>query len=181
MTPELVSVFFFEWEGVFAMIGTCGHFFLEEELKVVARLHTATHLLQAGLRNILGDGVHQAGSDITAERLRFDFTFDRKLTPEELKGVEDWVNEVVKRDVSMEYQEMPYEKAIHIGALYFEKEKYPPLVKVYRAYDRDTGELFSQELCGGPHVTHTGEVGRFKIVKEEAVGAGIRRVRAIVE
>lgn len=153
----------------------------EEELKIVTRLHTATHLTQAALRKVLGERLHQAGSDITAERMRFDFTFDRKLTPEELQQVVDWVNEVIRRDVPMEYKEMPYEEAIHTGALYFEKEKYPPMVKVYRAYDPQTGEVFSKELCGGPHVTHTGELGKFKILKEEAVGAGVRRLRAVVQ
>ena len=153
----------------------------EEELKVVTRLHTATHLLQAGLRKILGESVHQAGSDITVERLRFDFTFDRKITTEELRQVEDWVNEVVKKDVPMGFQEIPYEKAIKTGALYFAKEKYPPMVKVYSAANPATGEVFSKELCGGPHVTHTGEVGKFKILKEESVGAGLRRLRATLD
>lgn len=153
----------------------------EEELKIVTRLHTATHLLQSALRKTLGDTVHQAGSDITAERLRFDFTFDRKLTPEEIKEIEDWVNMVVQKDVSMGYKELPYEEAIKTGALYFEKEKYPAVVKVYSAADPKTGEVFSKELCGGPHVSRTSELGRFKITKEESVGAGVRRIRAIVE
>jgi alanyl-tRNA synthetase len=151
-----------------------------EEVKIVTRLHTATHLLQAALKKVLGDKAHQAGSDITAERLRFDFTFDRKLTPEEIKEVEDWVNGIVQKDVPMGYKEMPYEEAIKTGALYFEKEKYPAVVKVYSATDPKTGEVFSRELCGGPHVSHTAELGHFKITKEESVGAGVRRIRAIV-
>jgi len=153
----------------------------EKELKIVTRLHTATHLTQAALRKILGDRVHQAGSDITAERMRFDFTFDRKLTPQELQQVEDWVNEVIAKNVPMGYQEMPYEKAIKTGALYFAKEKYPPIVKVYSAADLATGEVYSKELCGGPHVTRTGEVGKFKILKEESVSSGIRRIRAALD
>jgi len=153
----------------------------EEELKIVTRLHTATHLLQAALRKILGETVHQSGSDITAERLRFDFNFERKLTDEERQKVEDSVNYAVEKDFDMGFEELSYEEAIKTGALYFEKEKYPPTVKVYTAQDKKTGEVFSKELCGGPHVTHTGEVGHFRIVKEESVSAGIRRIRAVVE
>lgn len=152
----------------------------EEELKKATRLHTATHLLQAALRKILGGTVHQDGSDITAERLRFDFTFDRRLTEHELKLLEDWVNDVVKKDVPMACEELPFEEAKETGALYFVKEKYPPIVRVYSARDSKTGEVFSKELCGGPHVEHTGQVGRFKILKQESVGAGVRRIRATV-
>ena len=153
----------------------------EEELKKVTRLHTATHLTQAALRKILGESVHQAGSDITVERMRFDFTFDRKLTPEEIQKIEDWVNGVVERDAAMGFQEMPYSEAIQTGALYFAKEKYPPTVKVYSAADPASGEVYTKELCGGPHVTHTGEVGKFKILKEESISSGIRRLRATLE
>ncbi len=153
----------------------------EEELKIVTRLHTATHLLQAALRKVLGDKVHQAGSDITAERLRFDFAFDRKLSEEEIKKVEDLINDVIERNLDMGYEELLYEDAVKTGALYFEKEKYPETVKVYSAVDSKSGEVFSRELCGGPHVAHTGELVHFKITKEESVGAGIRRIRAIVE
>jgi len=153
----------------------------EEELKIVTRLHTATHLLQAALRKVLGDKAHQAGSDITAERLRFDFTFDRKLKDEEIKKVEDLVNDAVERNLDMGCEELPYEDAVKTGALYFEREKYPETVKVYSAVDPKSGEIFSRELCGGPHVVHTRELGHFKITKEESVGAGTRRIRAIVE
>ena len=153
----------------------------EEELKIVTRLHTATHLLQAALRKILGDAVTQAGSDITCERLRFDFTFDRKLTPDEIEKVEDLINDVIKRNFDMGYQELPYEEAIRTGALYFEREKYPAEVKVYSAVDPKSGEVFSSELCGGPHVSHTAELGHFKITKQESAGAGIRRIRATVQ
>ncbi|MDO8474405.1 MAG: alanine--tRNA ligase-related protein [bacterium] len=153
----------------------------EEELQIVTRLHTATHLLQAGLRKVLGETVHQAGSDITVERTRFDFTYDRKLTPEELKSAEQLVNEAIEKDLSMEYKEMSFQEAIATGALYSPKEKYPARVKVYSAWNPQTKEVFSRELCGGPHVTHTGEIGKVKIIKEEGVAAGVRRIRAVLE
>lgn len=144
----------------------------EEELKTVTRLHTTTHLLQAALRKVLGDEVHQAGSDITVERTRFDFTFPRKLTPEELKQVEDLVNDAITRDLSVTKVTLSREEAEKTGALHFFKIKYPSEVDVYSVGD------FSKEFCGGPHVTHTGEIGPIRIVKEEAVSAGVRRIRA---
>lgn len=147
----------------------------EEELKKATRLHTATHLLHASLRKVLGNEVHQAGSDITAERLRFDFSFPRKLTPDEIKQVEDLVNEAVGKDYPVIKEEMPYEDAIKSGAMAFFKLKYPPTVNVYSVGD------FSKELCGGPHVSHSAEIGKFKITKEEAVSAGVRRIRATVD
>lgn len=147
----------------------------EEEVKIVTRLHTATHLLHASLRKILGPEVKQAGSDITAKRLRFDFTFPRKLTTEEVKRAEDLVNEVIQKNMKVTKEEMPYEEAVKTGALSFFKLKYPPKVNVYSVGD------FSKELCGGPHVSHSSEIGHFKITKEEAVSAGVRRIRAIVE
>jgi len=147
----------------------------EEELKKATRLHTATHLLHASLRKVLGNEVHQAGSDITSERLRFDFTFPRKMTPEEIKQVEEIVNEAVQKDYPVTKEEMSYEDAIKSGAMAFFKLKYPPMVNVYSVGD------FSKELCGGPHVSHSAEIGRFKITKEEAVSAGVRRIRATVD
>lgn len=147
----------------------------EEELKIVTRLHTATHMLHAALRKVLGEEVRQAGSDITAERLRFDFTFPRKLTTEEIKQVEDLVNEAIEEDLQVIKQELPYEEAVKTGALSFFKLKYPPKVNVYSVGD------FSKELCGGPHVTRSGEIGHFRIIKEEASSAGVRRIRAVVE
>ena len=146
----------------------------EEELKKVTRLHTATHMLQAALRQVLGPEVHQMGSDITAERLRFDFTFPRKVTPEEISSVEDLINQKIKEDLTMNMIEMPIEEAKASGALTVERAKYAPIVKVYSI------ENFSKEVCGGPHVTHTGEVGNIKIIKEEASSAGVRRIRAQV-
>ena len=146
-----------------------------EEVEKVTRLHTATHLMQAALRKVLGPEVHQMGSDITAERTRFDFSFSRKLTDEEVKKVEDLVNEAIQKDLPVSYQELPIEEAKTTDALYFFKEKYPDRVKVY-----SMGE-FSKEFCGGPHVMNTLKVGKFKIAKQEAVGAGVRRIRGVVE
>ena len=154
----------------------------EDEVKIVTRLHTATHLLHASLRKILGDKVHQAGSDITAERLRFDFTFERKLTSEEINKVESLINDAVSKDLKVTKEEMSYEEAVKTGALSFFKLKYPPIVNVFTIGGTELAEVpFSRELCGGPHVSHTAEIGRFKITKEEAVSAGIRRIRAVVE
>jgi len=153
----------------------------EEEVKIVTRLHTVTHLLHASLRKILGEEVKQAGSDITAERLRFDFTFPRKLIPEEIKKVEELVNEVIKKNLPVIKEEMPYEEALKTGALGFFKQKYPERVNVYSVDPDSSGHPFSRELCGGPHVSHTSEIGQFKIIKEEAISAGTRRIRAIVK
>ncbi len=151
----------------------------EEELKKVTRLHTATHLMQAALRKVLGSEVEQRGSDITAERTRFDFTFSRKLTEEEIKQVEALVNEAVSQGLPMQKAVMPLEEAKKTGALFFFKNKYPDTVNVYYA-GHTIPDAFSKEFCGGPHVTNTSEVGKFKIVKEEGVSAGVRRIRADV-
>ncbi|OGZ29790.1 MAG: hypothetical protein A2931_00645 [Candidatus Niyogibacteria bacterium RIFCSPLOWO2_01_FULL_45_48] len=151
----------------------------EEELKRVTRLHTATHLLQAALREVLGPEVRQMGSDITPERTRFDFSFNRKLTPEELKKISELVNGMIKADLSVKMKEMDYEDAVKSGALSFFKHKYPKRVKVYSVGEE--GEEVSKEFCGGPHVSNTGEIGKLSIVKEEAVAAGVRRIRAKVE
>ena len=149
----------------------------DEEIKIVTRLHTATHLMQASLRKVLGDTVKQAGSDITPERTRFDFTFDRKLTDKEVKEVEDLVNGVIKKGMKVELKEMSIDKEKETGALYSDRETYPATVNVYSVID-DKGKVFSSELCGGPHVENTREIGKFSIVKQESVAAGIRRVRA---
>jgi len=153
----------------------------KSELEKVTRLHTATHLTHAALRAVLGPEVKQNGSDITVERTRFDFNFPRKVTPEELKKVEAWVNEAIKKNLVVEWRETSYEDAIKEGALGFFRQKYPPRVKVYTMYDKKTGEVYSKELCGGPHVDHTGIIVSFKIVKEEAVSAGVRRIRGVAE
>lgn len=147
----------------------------EEELKRATRLHTATHIIHAALRKVLGSEIKQAGSDITAERLRFDFTFSRKLTVEELEKIEDIANDVTDSDLPVVKEEMSFEDAIKSGALAFFKLKYPKRVNVYSI------DGFSKELCGGPHVARTGEIGTIKIIKEEPVSAGVRRIRATVE
>jgi alanyl-tRNA synthetase len=140
-----------------------------------ARLHTATHLLHAALRKTLGDHVKQMGSDITPQRLRFDFAHTQKMTIEEIKKVEDLVNEKIKEGLEVKKEEMKYQDAINTGAMAFFKEKYPENVTVYSA-----GE-FSKEICAGPHVKNTKELGSFKIIKEESSGAGVRRIRAVLE
>ena len=151
----------------------------KSELEKVTRLHTATHLMHAALREVLGPEVKQNGSDITVERTRFDFMFPRKLTDEELKKVESLVNAQVKKDLPVACVEMPKAEAEKTGALFFFKERYPEKVKVYYM-GKTLADAFSKEFCGGPHVTHTVEVGEFKIVKQEAVGAGMRRIRGVI-
>ncbi len=151
----------------------------ETELQIVTRLHTTTHILQQALREVLGPEVHQAGSDITAERTRFDFTFHRKVTPEEILKTEEMINEVIKHDLPVAFTELPKEEAAKTGALFFFKEKYPDIVKVYYV-GSSVQDAFSKEFCGGPHVTHTGTIGRIKILKEEACSAGVRRIRAVL-
>jgi alanyl-tRNA synthetase len=150
------------------------------DMEKVKRLHTATHLLNAALRVVLGGDVKQAGSDITPERLRFDFTFPRKLTEEEVKKVEEIANWAVQRDLKVECREMPKSEAEKTGALFFFKAKYGDKVKIYYMGD-SLEESFSKEFCGGPHVNRTGLIGRIRIIKEEAVAAGVRRIRAVVE
>lgn len=141
-----------------------------------ARLHTATHLLQAALRKVLSDDkVAQRGSNITAERLRFDFSFDRKLTDEELKEVERLVNVAIAADVPVVCEEMTVEEAKASGAIGLFGDKYGERVKVY------TVEGFSKEICGGPHASRSGELGKFIIKKEEASSAGVRRIKAVLE
>jgi alanyl-tRNA synthetase len=152
----------------------------EEELKKVTRLHTATHLLHQALRWVLGTEVAQRGSDITTERTRFDFTFSRKMTPEEIKKTEGIVNEKIKEDLPVQFTEMPKTEAEKTGALHFFKAKYPDTVRVYYVGE-SLENAWSKEFCGGPHVARTGEIGKFKITKEEASSAGVRRIRAIVE
>jgi len=147
----------------------------KEEIERITKLHTATHLLQAALREVLGEEVRQMGSDITPERLRFDFTFPRKLTDEELKKVEDLVNQKIKEGLEVVKKEMPLKEALKQGALAFFKEKYPEKVSVYFIGD------FSKEICAGPHVKNTSELKEFKILKEEGVSAGVRRIKATLK
>lgn len=167
---------------------------LAEAGEETAKLHTATHLLLAALREVLparntshsdaGGGsdlsageaeIFQKGSNITAERLRFDFNYPQKLTGEQIKKVEDLVNQKIQENIPVEMSEMPKDKALKIAKVSFDPLKYGDTVKVYKIGD------FSTEICGGPHAKSTGELGHFKIVKEEASSAGVRRIKAILE
>lgn len=147
---------------------------LADDSEAVARLHTATHLLQAALRKVLGDEVAQRGSNITAERLRFDFTFGRKVTPEELKEVEQLVNESIAAKAPIVCEMMTVPEAKEQGAIGLFESKYGETVKVY------TMGAFSKEICGGPHASNTGDLGHFKILKEESSSSGVRRIKAIL-
>lgn len=142
------------------------------------KLHTATHLLNAALQIVLGNHVMQKGSNITAERLRFDFTHPQKMTDEEKKKVEEIVNDKIAEELPVGFLEMPKVEAEKI-ALHSFNEKYGEIVKVYTVGDEKTG-YFSKEFCGGPHVNNTSELGHFKIQKEEAVAQGIRRIKAVL-
>lgn len=145
------------------------------------RLHTAHHLLLAALQKVLSADIHQRGSNITEERLRIDFSFDRKVTPEELKQIEDLVNEKIQAGLSVVRREMPREEALSLGAEMEFGAKYPDIVSVYFIEDQN-GVAFSKEFCGGPHMTNTQDLGgKFKILKEEAVSAGVRRIKAVIE
>ena len=139
------------------------------------KYHTATHLLNAALKIVLGSHVHQRGSNITAERMRFDFSHPAKMTEEEKKATEDLVNEWIKEAIPVEHLEMKKDEAIRLGAEAMFIEKYGDIVSVYKIGDR------SLELCGGPHVQNTSELGHFKIKKEESSSSGVRRIKAILE
>ena len=147
---------------------------LAEQNETTIAYHTATHLLHKALKIVLGDHVAQKGSNITAERLRFDFSHPQKMTKDELKKVEDIVNEQIQRDLLVTCEEMSLEEAKKSGAIGLFENKYGEKVKVYTIGD------FSKEICGGPHVSHTAELGKFIIKKEEASSAGVRRIKAIL-
>jgi len=144
-----------------------------------AKLHTATHLLNAALRKVLGNHIYQKGSNITAERLRFDFTHNEKLTDEEKQKVEELVNGAIKKDLEVTVEEMTVEEAKTKGAIGVFDAKYGEKVKVYTIGAGN--DLFSMEICGGPHVKSTGELGEFKIKKEESSSAGVRRIKATLK
>ena len=148
---------------------------LAEQNEQTIAYHTATHLLHKALQIVLGEHAKQCGSNITTERLRFDFTHPEKMTKEQLQQVEDIVNEQIKSDLPVTCEEMTLEEAKASGATGLFENKYGEKVKVYTIGD------FSKEICGGPHVTHTGELGHFKIKKEESSSAGVRRIKAILE
>jgi alanyl-tRNA synthetase len=164
---------------------------LADHSEVTVRYHTSHHLLLAALRKILGDSVHQRGSNITQERVRLDFSFDRKLTPEELQAAEDMVNEKIQEALPVFATPMPKEEATKLGAEQEFGVKYGDIVTVYSMgpanatqEDPKATESFSLEFCGGPHVSNTKELAdggkSFKIIKEESVAAGIRRIKAVL-
>ncbi|MEJ2347757.1 MAG: alanine--tRNA ligase [Patescibacteria group bacterium] len=152
---------------------------LADKSEETKRLHTVTHLLHASLRKVLGDHVQQKGSNVTAERLRFDFSYPQKLTDEELKKVEDLINEQIQKDLPVTQKTETFKEAIDEGALAFFGEKYGEKVKVYTI--GNSKERFSKEVCAGPHVTHTGEIGHVKIFKQEKIGSGLMRIYAKAE
>ena len=146
-----------------------------------AKLHTATHLLHSALRSVLGEHVQQMGSDITFERLRFDFKHDQKLTEEEKRKIQELVNQKIKQEMEVKKEEMALAQALESGALAFFKEKYPETVFVWTIYDPKTGEVFSKEICAGPHIQSLKYLGKFEIIKEESSSAGIRRIKAVLK
>jgi alanyl-tRNA synthetase len=148
---------------------------LADHSEIATKYHTATHLLDAALRQVLGPHVQQKGSNITAERMRFDFSHPDPMTPEQVKRVEDIVNEQIARDLPVTMSVMTLDEAKASGAIALFSEKYGEKVKVYTIGD------FSKEVCGGPHVEHTAELGHFTIQKEQSSSAGVRRIRAVLE
>jgi len=145
---------------------------LADHSERTTQLHTATHLLNQALRDVLGTHVRQMGSNITQERLRFDFSHPKKLTSEEIRRVEEIVNQQIRRDLQTTVEVMPLQQALDKGALAFFGERYGDLVKVYKIGD------YSMEVCGGPHVQHTSSMGRFRIIKAESIGQDVQRIRA---
>ena len=161
---------------------------LADHSEMSTKYHTATHLLHAVLRKILGPHAVQRGSNITSERMRFDFSHPQKMTAEEVKAAEDLVNAAIKKDYKVTFEEVSFEEAKKRGAIGLFEDKYQGKVKVYSVGDSrepatadPNSPAFSREVCGGPHVEHTGTMGKFKIIKEEAVSAGVRRIKAILE
>ena len=151
---------------------------LAGDSEIETKYHTATHLLNAALKKVLNNDVHQKGSNITNERMRFDFSFERKLTPEEIKEVEELVNKWIEEDLKVTVEEMNKMDAVSSGAEAMFIERYPDIVTVYTISYDDVNNYVSKEICMGPHVNKTSEIGTFKIVKEEASSAGVRRIKA---
>jgi len=155
---------------------------LADHSEKTTRLHTTTHLLNEALSRVLGSEVAQRGSNITPERTRFDFTFNRKLTDEEIKKIESIVNDIVKKSLELKSEELPYKEAIATGAKGEFGHKYPEKVFVYTVIDKDEKKgYFSREICTGPHVKNTKEIGKIKIIEQSSVSAGVRRIKAIVK
>jgi len=153
---------------------------LADHSDIATRYHTATHLLYRALKNTLGEHITQRGSNITDERTRFDFSHHEKMTPEQIKQVEDEVNDIIGRDLPVSWEEMPTEAAFASGAMGAFGDKYGDKVKVYTVGD-PAGDWYSREICGGPHVERTGLIGHFRITKEESSSAGVRRIKAVLE
>jgi len=157
---------------------------LADSQKETVRLHTATHLLNQALRDVLGDHIKQEGSNITTERLRFDFTHDEALTDEEVAEVERIVNEKIQAGLAVRCAEQSVEEAKESGAIHLSQADYPDTVTVYEMSHPDNhehgGVIYSKEICMGPHVENTRELGAFKIVKEESSSAGVRRIKAVL-
>ncbi len=152
---------------------------LADTSEMSTKYHSATHLLLSALHKVLGDHIYQKGSNITPERLRLDFPNESKLTDQQIKQVEDMVNEQIKKDLPITFEEMPKEKALELAKYAVFGEKYSDIVKVYTIGSKE--EPFSVEICGGPHVKSTGDLGTFKIVKQENVSAGVKRIKAILQ
>ncbi len=150
---------------------------LADHSEIVTKYHTATHLLHQALRDVLGPQVFQKGSNITSERLRFDFSYDKKMTDEEIKKTEDIINKRISSDLKVDHMIVSLDEAKKMHAIGLFNEKYADKVSLY-GIGPDKGGYYSLEFCGGPHVEHTGVIGKIKIVKEEAISAGIRRIRA---
>jgi alanyl-tRNA synthetase len=152
---------------------------LADTSQMSTKYHTASHLLLASLRKILGDHIYQKGSNITPERLRLDFPNDQKLTNEQVLQVEEMVNDQINKGLPVQYEEVPKKQALEMVPYAAFPEKYPDIVKVY--YIGPKENPFSIEICNGPHVTNTKELGKFKITKQENVGAGIKRIKAVLQ
>ena len=152
---------------------------LADHSEQTTKLHTAAHLMLAGLRKVLGNDIYQKGSNITAERLRFDFSYPEKIDSGKLHDVENFVNDIINKDLPVWFEEMPLEKAKEINAMGVFDSKYGQTVKVY--FIGKGSDNASKEICGGPHVEHTGALGHFKITKEESSSSGVRRIKAILE
>jgi len=153
---------------------------LQDNSEIATKYHTATHLLHGALRMVLGEHVAQKGSNITAERMRFDFSHNAPMTQEEIQRVEDIVNEQIRKDLPVRMEIMDLETAKAAGAIALFGEKYESQVKVYTV-GQSPDDFFSKEVCGGPHVSHTGPLGKFVIQKEQSSSAGVRRIRAVLE
>jgi alanyl-tRNA synthetase len=155
---------------------------LADHSEAIVRFHTLTHLLQAALREVLGPHVIQRGSNLTHERLRFDFSHGGKPTPEELASVTAMVNGWLQRDLVVERTTMSEPQARQLGAIGAFGEKYGESVSVHSVIDRASGEVISREFCGGPHVSSVREIaGQFRIVKEQGIATGIRRIKAVLD